>query len=99
MDGGGTTGVEAIEQLLAAQIALRNGRRLEAAECRRKIYFGTLIDLMDSLEEAKAAGRLDRRLKTLTHPALLVVVELSKATHLVASRVDTEAPASGESRS
>ena len=123
----------AIESLLAAQIALRNGRRLEAAmrssrlpyvrtlenfdfsfqpsikreqidslhelgflerkenvvflgppgvgkthlaislaitaaENGRKIYFGTLTDLVDSLEEAKAAGRLNRRLKTLTHP-------------------------------
>ena len=31
VDGGGTTGGEAIERLLAAQIALRNSRRLEAA--------------------------------------------------------------------
>ena len=141
VDGGGTTPAEAIERLLAAQIELRNGRRLEAAmrssrlpyvktlaafdfafqpsikreqidalhelgfverrenvvflgppgvgkthlaislaitaaESGRKIYFGTLTDLVDSLEEAKAAGRLDRRLKILTHPALLVVDEI-----------------------
>ena len=141
VDGGGTTGGEAIERLLAAQIALRNSRRLEAAmrssrlpyvrtltdfdfafqpsikreqidalhelgflerkenvvflgppgvgkthlaislaitaaESGRKIYFGSLTDLVDSLEEAKAAGRLDRRLKTLTYPALLVVDEI-----------------------
>lgn len=31
VDGGGTTAAEAIERLLAAQIELRNGRRLEAA--------------------------------------------------------------------
>ena len=31
IDGGGTTAAEAIERLLAAQIELRNGRRLEAA--------------------------------------------------------------------
>ena len=31
IDGGGTTAGEAIERLLAAQIALRNSRRLEAA--------------------------------------------------------------------
>ena len=31
VDGGGTTASEAIERLLAAQIALRNSRRLEAA--------------------------------------------------------------------
>ncbi len=42
----------------------------------RNIYFGTLTNLVSSLEEAKAAGRLDRRLKILTHPALLVVDEI-----------------------
>ncbi len=46
------------------------------AESGRKIYFGSLTDLVNSLEEAKAAGRLDRRLKILTHPALLVVDEI-----------------------
>ena len=140
-DGGRQTAAGAIGRLLAAQIALRNSRRLEAAmrssrlpyvrtlenfdfsfqpsikreqidalhelgflergenvvflgppgvgkthlaislaitaaESGRKIYFGTLTDLVDSLEEAKAAGRLNRRLKTLTHPALLVVDEI-----------------------
>ena len=49
---------------------------ISAAESGRKIYFGTLADLVDSLEEAKAAGRPDRRLKTLTYPALLVVDEI-----------------------
>ena len=49
---------------------------IAAAESGRKIYFGTLTDLVDSLEEANAAGRLNRRLKTLTHPALLVVDEI-----------------------
>lgn len=141
VDGGGTTASEAIERLLAAQIALRNSRRLEAAmrssrlptiktlsefdfsfqpsikreqidslhelgfverkenivflgppgvgkthlaislaiaaaERGRRVYYGTLVDLIDSLEEAKAAGRLNHRLKTLTHPALLVVDEI-----------------------
>ena len=140
-DGGKQTAAGAIERLLAAQISLRNSRRLEAAmrssrlpyvrtlenfdfsfqpsikreqidslhelgflerkenvvflgppgvgkthlaislaitaaENGRKIYFGTLTDLVDSLEEAKAAGRLNRRLKTLTHPALLIVDEI-----------------------
>ncbi|MDE2883000.1 MAG: ATP-binding protein [Acidobacteriota bacterium] len=55
VDGGGTTAAEAIKRLLAAQIELRNGRRLE---------------------KAHAAGRLKQRLKTLTHPALLVVDEI-----------------------
>ena len=32
--------------------------------------------MVDSLEEAKATGRLDRRLNTLTHPSLPVVDEI-----------------------
>ena len=141
VDGGGTTASEAIERLLAAQIALRNSRRLEAAmrssrlpaiktlaefdfsfqpsikreqidslhelgfverrenivflgppgvgkthlaislaiaaaESGRRVYYGTLVDLIDSMEEAKAGGRLNHRLKTLTYPALLVVDEI-----------------------
>ena len=141
VDGAGTTASEAIERLLAAQIALRNSRRLEAAmrssrlppiktlaefdfsfqpsikreqidslhelgfverrenivflgppgvgkthlaislaiaaaESGRRVYYGTLVDLIDSLEEAKAGGRLNHRLKTLTYPALLVVDEI-----------------------
>ena len=141
VDGGGTTAAEAIERLLAAQITLRNSRRLATAmrssrlpaiktledfdfsfqpsikreqidslhelgflerkenvvflgppgvgkthlaislaittaESGRRVYYGTLTDLIDSLEEAEAAGRLNHRLKTLTHPALLVVDEI-----------------------
>ena len=141
VDGGGFTAAEAIERLLAAQIELRNSRRLAtamrssrlpglktladfdfsfqpsikreqidslhefgflerkenvvflgppgvgkthlaislavaAAESGRRIYFGTLADLIDSLEDAHAAGQLKQRLKTLTHPALLVVDEI-----------------------
>ena len=49
---------------------------LAAAESGRKIYFETLTGLVDSLEESNAAGRLNRRLKTLTHPALLVIDEI-----------------------
>jgi DNA replication protein DnaC len=47
-----------------------------AAQSGRRIYYGSLADLIASLEEAQAAGRLDRRIKTLTHPALLVVDEI-----------------------
>ena len=45
VDGGATTGGEAIERLLAAQIALRNSRRLEAAmRSSRLPYVRTLTD-------------------------------------------------------
>ena len=37
---------------------------------------GPLVDLITSLEEAKASGRLGHRLKTLTHPSLLVADEI-----------------------
>ena len=40
------------------------------------MYYGTLIDLITSLQEAQAAGQLTRRLAVLTHPALLVVDEI-----------------------
>lgn len=141
VDGGTLTAPEAIEQLLAAQIQLRNNRRLQAAmrssrlpvvkqlgdfdftfqpslrreqieslhelgfverrenviflgppgvgkthlaislaiaaaQSGRRVYYGTLADLITSLEEAQAAGRLQARLKILTHPALLVVDEI-----------------------
>jgi len=141
VDGGTLTAPEAIEQLLSAQIQLRNNRRLQAAmrssrlpavkqlrdfdftfqpslrreqieslhelgfverrenviflgppgvgkthlaislaiaaaQSGRRVYYGTLADLITSLEEAQAAGRLHARLKVLTHPALLVVDEI-----------------------
>jgi len=49
---------------------------IAAAQAGRRVYYGTLVDLITSLEEAKAAGRLTHRLKILTHPALLVVDEI-----------------------
>jgi DNA replication protein DnaC len=141
VDGGELIASDAIEQLLGAQIALRNDRRLQAAmrssrlpaiktmadfdfsfqpsikreqidslselgflerkenvvflgppgvgkthlaiglaiqaaQSGRRVYYGTLADLITSLEEAKAAGRLGYRLKMLTHPSLLVVDEI-----------------------
>ena len=140
-DSGSATATEAIEELLKAQIALRNNRRLDsamrssrlpavktlaefdfafqpsikreqieslhelgflrrgenvillgppgvgkthlaislaiaAAKFGRRVYYGTLASLIESLIEARQAGNLARRLKVLTHPALLVVDEI-----------------------
>ena len=47
-----------------------------AAESGRRVYYGTLANLVESLMEAKTSGNLARRLKVLTHPALLVVDEI-----------------------
>lgn len=47
-----------------------------AAESGRRVYYGTLGDLIASLEEAQQAGRLAHRMKTLGFPALLVVDEI-----------------------
>lgn len=49
---------------------------IAAAQHGRRVYYGTLADLITSLEEAQAAGKLGHRLKTLTYPALLVVDEI-----------------------
>jgi DNA replication protein DnaC len=49
---------------------------IAAAQRGRRVYYGTLIDLITSLEEAQAAGQLTRRLAILTHPSLLVVDEI-----------------------
>jgi DNA replication protein DnaC len=140
-DGGSLTAAEAIQDLLGAQIGLRNNRRLEAAmrssrlpavktleefdfsfqpsikreqidslaelsflerkenvvllgppgvgkthlaiglaiaaaQSGRRVYYGTLSDLVTSLEEARAAGALKRRLAVLAAPSLMVVDEI-----------------------
>ena len=49
---------------------------IATAESGRRVYYGTLADLVESLLEAKTAGNLARRLKVLTHPALLLVDEI-----------------------
>lgn len=49
---------------------------IAAANSGRRVYYGTLIDLITSLEEAQAAGQLSRRLAVLSHPSLLVVDEI-----------------------
>jgi DNA replication protein DnaC len=52
------------------------GLAIAAAQLGRRVYYGTLADLITSLEEAHAAGKLLHRMKTLTHPAVLVVDEI-----------------------
>ena len=52
------------------------GLAIAAAESGRRVYYGTLAALIESLVEAKTAGNLARRLKVLTHPSLLVVDEI-----------------------
>lgn len=49
---------------------------IAAAQSGRRVYYSTLADLITSLEEAQASGRLSQRLKSLTFPPLLVVDEL-----------------------
>jgi len=52
------------------------GLAIAAAQHGRRVYYGTLAGLITSLEEAHAAGKLLHRMKTLTHPSLLVVDEV-----------------------
>ena len=54
---------------LAISLAIR------AAERGRRVYYRSLRDLVGSLQEAETKGQLRRRLRVLTHPALLVVDE------------------------
>lgn len=49
---------------------------IAAAPSGRGVYYGKLADLITSLEEAQASGRLQSRLKVLTHPAVLVGDEI-----------------------
>ena len=49
---------------------------IAAAEYGRRVYYGTLVALIESLEQAKAAGHLARRLRVLSYPALLIVDEI-----------------------
>lgn len=49
---------------------------IAAAESGRRVYYGTLADLIASLEDAQMAGHLAQRLKTLSFPSLLIVDEI-----------------------
>jgi len=52
------------------------GLAIAAAQSGRRVYYGTLSDLVSSLEEARAAGALKRRLSVLAAPSLMVVDEI-----------------------
>jgi DNA replication protein DnaC len=52
------------------------GLAVAAAEQGRRVYYSTLGELITSLEDAQAAGKLSHRMKTLTFPALLVIDEI-----------------------
>lgn len=47
-----------------------------AAESGRRVYYATLADLIAWLEDARQAGHLTRRLRTLVFPSLMVVEEI-----------------------
>ena len=49
---------------------------IATAERGRRICYGALADLSTSIEEVQAAGRIQHRLKILTHPALLMVDQI-----------------------
>jgi DNA replication protein DnaC len=49
---------------------------IAAAESGRRVYYGTLGDLIASLEAAQQSGRLFQRMKTLVFPSLLIVDEI-----------------------
>jgi len=49
---------------------------IAAAQNGRRVYYGTLADLITSLEDAQLAGHLTQRMKTLVFPSLLVVDEI-----------------------
>ena len=49
---------------------------IAAAQSGRRVYYGTLSDLITSLEDAQQSGRLMQRMKTLVFPSLLIVDEI-----------------------
>ena len=82
----GSFGLVALEPLVAGLIFLGPpgvgkthlaiSLAIAAAQSGRRVYYGALADLITSLEEAKTAGQLGRRLKILTYPSLLVIDEI-----------------------
>ena len=54
-----------VGNLLATLTGLAISLAIAAAESGRRVYYGTLGDLIASLEDAQTAGHLTQRLKTL----------------------------------
>ena len=55
---------------------LEAGKKRLSGDTARQASSGEVKELIESLTEAKAAGNLSRRLRVLTHPALLLVDEI-----------------------
>jgi hypothetical protein len=53
---------------------------IAAAESGRRVYYGILLNSIESLEQARAAGQSALRLRVLSHPALLFVDEITSRT-------------------
>ena len=49
---------------------------IAAAQKGRRVYYGTLAELINSLEQARAADSLNQRLTVLSHPSLLIDDEI-----------------------
>ena len=58
---------------LPVTVAVERSQAIAAPESGRRVHYGTLARLMESLMEAKATGELSRRLRVLNFPALLVM--------------------------
>ena len=62
---------------------------MEAVKAGKSVYFGTLVELIDSLRKAEREGKLRERVKYLTRHALMIVdvcavasnVELTSHSH------------------
>jgi len=71
-----STGLLLIGSIGVGKTHLAVSLAIAAAESGRRVYYGTLVSLIESLEQARAAGQLARRLRVLSHPAILVVDEI-----------------------
>ena len=59
---------------------------IAAAQSGRRVYYGTLADLITSLEEAQASGRLQARLKVLTRSTCASKSSVGNFSEIVRTR-------------